>query len=64
MIQKLGADWEFLYRSRADAENVFNVSYISTTPRNIELLNILFELTKAVERRSVHTPDSSLAEQG
>ncbi len=63
MIQKLGADWEFLYRSRADAENVFNVSYISTTPRNIELLNILSELTKAVERRSVHTPDSSLAEQ-
>lgn len=64
MIQKLGADWEFLYRSRADAENVFNVSYISTTPRNIELLNILSELTKAVERQSVHTPDSSSAEQG
>lgn len=64
MIQKLGADWEFLYRSSADAGNVFNVSYISTTPRNIELLNILSELTKAVERRSVHNTDSSLAGQG
>lgn len=64
MIQKLGADWEFLYRSRADAENVFNVSYISTTPRNIELLKILSELTKTVERQSVHNTDSSLAGQG
>jgi hypothetical protein len=64
MIQRLGADYEFLYRSRADAENAFNVSYISTTPRNIELLYILSELTKAVERRSEHTPDSSSTEQG
>jgi len=64
MIQKLGADWEFLYRSRADAENVFNVSYISTTPRNIELLNILAEFAKVVERRSVHISDSSPAKQG
>jgi len=47
MIQKLGADWEFLYRSRADAENAFNVCYLSTTPRNIELLHILSQLTKA-----------------
>lgn len=47
MIQKLGADWEFLYRSRADAENAFNVCYLSTTPRNIELLHILSQLTEA-----------------
>ncbi len=61
MIEKLGADWEFLYRSRAGPEtpSVFNVCYIGTTPRNIELLNILSKLTKAVERQSVHTPDSS-----
>lgn len=66
MIDKLGADWEFLYRSRAGPQttSVFNVCYIGTTPRNIELLNILSKFSKAVERRNVHTPDSSLAEQG
>lgn len=46
MIQNLGADWKFLYRS-ADVENAFNVCYLSTTPRNIELLHILSKLTIA-----------------
>lgn len=68
MIEKLGADWEFLYRSRAGPEtpSVFNVCYIGTTPRNIELLNILSKLAKAVEHQSesVHTPGSGSAEQG